>query len=272
MQRQDPTNSDGMPSAPKVKAIASSQIIMADSVQAEEVPTLPLGSLQSLGGLQPEISIHSVASTRSVSMPAPLVVQPSEYRRSPGEWLSIWWDGIRPAYLPLSIMPVVVGSALAWTQSIASKSPLGHFHVLRFLATFIAVILLQIGAHLVNDYYDYLKGIDTSNSLGPGGLIQQGLIKPARVLSFGLILLALGALAGMLVAVSGGVLVFAFGLVGLLCAYFYSATSRALSSMALGELVSFLIFGPLIVLGAYIVQTGHIDRIALLYSIPLGLL
>jgi 1,4-dihydroxy-2-naphthoate polyprenyltransferase len=179
---------------------------------------------------------------------------------------------MRPAYLPLSIMPVVVGSVLAWTQSIAAKSLLGHFHVLRFLATLIAVILLQIGAHLVNDYYDYLKGIDTSNSLGPGGLIQQGLIRPARVLSFGLVLLALGALVGVLVAISGGLLVFVFGLVGLLGAYFYSATSRPLSSIALGELVSFLIFGPCITLGAYIVQTGHIDRFVLLYSIPLGLL
>jgi len=272
MQSQDTTHHDDMPSPSKAKAITSSQIVTADSVEAEEVPTIPLGSLQTLSSLQPEISIHSVASTRSVSMPAPLVVQPSEYRRSLGEWLSVWWEGMRPAYLSLSITPVVVGSVLAWTQSIAGKSLLGHFHVLRFLATLIAVILLQIGAHLVNDYYDYLKGIDTSNSLGPGGLIQQGLIKPSRVLSFGLVLLTLGALAGVLVAISGGLLVFVFGLVGLLAAYFYSATSRPLSSIALGELVSFLIFGPCITLGAYIVQTGHMDRLVLLYSIPLGLL
>src|SRR5436853_1915686 len=86
------------------KAATSSQIVTADSVEAEEVPTIPLGSLQTLSTLQPEVSIHSVASTRSVTMPAPLVVQPSEYRRSVGEWLSVWWDGIRPTYLPLSIM------------------------------------------------------------------------------------------------------------------------------------------------------------------------
>src|ERR1700736_2699866 len=114
MQSQDPMNPDAMVSAPKVKAITSSQIVTADSVQAEEVPTIPLGSLQTLSALQPEVSIHSVASTRAVSMPAPLVVQPSEYRRSLGEWLHVWWDGMRPAYLPLSIMPVVVGSVLAW--------------------------------------------------------------------------------------------------------------------------------------------------------------
>jgi 1,4-dihydroxy-2-naphthoate octaprenyltransferase len=169
-------------------------------------------------------------------------------------------------------MPVVVGSALAWTQTIGAKTLFGHFHFLRFLATLIAVLFLQIGAHLVNDYYDYLKGIDTSNSLGPGGLIQQGLIKPARVLSFGLILLGLGTLFGTLIAVSSRPLVFVLGLVGLFCAYFYSATSRALSSLALGELISFLIFGPAITLGAYMVQTGSLDRIVLLYSIPLGLL
>ena len=272
MQSQDTTNHDDTPSPSTAKAVNSSQIVTADSVQAEEVPTIPLGSLQTLRTLRPEVSIHSVASTRSVSMPAPLVVQPSEYRRSLSEWLSVWWDGIRPAYLPLSIMPVVVGSVLAWTQSIVGKSLLGHFHVLRFLATLIAVILLQVGAHLVNDYYDYLKGIDTGNSLGPGGLIQQGLIKPSRVLSFGLVLLVFGTLVGVLVAISGGLLVFVFGLIGLLAAYFYSATPRPLSSMALGELVTFLVFGPCITLGAYIVQTGHMDRLVLLYSIPLGLL
>jgi 1,4-dihydroxy-2-naphthoate octaprenyltransferase len=272
MQSQDTTNHDDTPSPSKAKAVNASQIVTADSIQAEEVPTIPLGSLQTLSTLQPEVSIHSVASTRSVSMPAPLVVQPSEYRRSVSEWLSVWWDGIRPAYLPLSIMPVIVGSVLAWTQTIAGKSLLGHFHVLRFLATLIAVILLQVGAHLVNDYYDYLKGIDTSNSLGPGGLIQQGLIRPSRVLSFGLALLGFGAFVGVLVAISGGLLVFVFGLIGLLAAYFYSATPRPLSSMALGELVTFLVFGPCITLGAYIVQTGHIDRLVLLYSIPLGLL
>jgi len=134
------------------------------------------------------------------------------------------------------------------------------------------VLLLQIGAHLVNDYYDYLKGIDTSNSLGSGGLIQQGLIEPVRVLSFGLIALGLGALLGAFVAVSGGWLAFAFGLIGVLVAYFYSGVPKALSSLALGELLFFLIFGPLLTLGSYMMQAGHLDRITYIYSISLGLL
>ncbi len=264
MQNKDSLKS-GSASAPK--------IVTADSVQAEEVPTIPLGSLQTINSLQPEVSIHEVASMPEFSLPAPLVLQPSEYRRSFGEVLQVWWAGIRPSYLVLPLLPVVVGNVLAWSQSISlGSSPFGHFHPLRFLATLLAVALIQIGANLINDYYDDLRGIDTSNQLGPGGLIQQGIAQPAQVLFAGLFALAIGALMGIIVAFSGGLLVYLFGLIGLLCAYFYSAPSRSLASLSLGELVCFVIFGPLITLGAYMVQTGHIDRIVLIYSIPIGLL
>jgi 1,4-dihydroxy-2-naphthoate octaprenyltransferase len=189
-----------------------------------------------------------------------------------GAWLSIWWEGIRPAYLGISLLPVVLGSVVAWTQSISPKTPHGYFHPIRFVLTLIAVLLLQIGAHLINDYYDYLRGIDTNNSLGPGGLIQQGLIKPVRVLALGLIALGLGAFLGALVAVSGGWIVIVFGLMGVLAAYFYSGIPKGLSSLALGELLCFFIFGPLITIGSYMIQTGHLDRIVYIYSISLGLL
>jgi len=271
MPGKDSTN-DQASNAKKGKATTSSQVVTADSVQAEEVPTIPLGPIQTLNSLQPEVTVHSVASTRSVSMPSPLVVQPSEYRRSLGEWLQIWWEGIRPSYLPLSILPLLLGSVLAWMQTITIKTPLGHFHFLHFLLALASIILLQIGAHLINDYYDYMHGIDTSNGLGPGGLIQQGLVKPANVLAVGLTALAFGTLGGIIVAMSGGLLVYVFGLVGLLCAYFYSATARSLSSLGLSELVSFLVFGPLITLGAYMIQTGHADRFVFVYSLPLGFL
>lgn len=186
----------------------------------------------------------------------------------------MWWDGVRPPYLLLPLLPVCVGSVFAWLQTVTAKKPLGHFHTSHFIGILLAIILIQIGANLVNDYYDYLRGVDTSNALGPGGLIQQGLSKPTNVLFLGLASLALGALIGIIVASAGGPLVYLLGVIGLLCAYFYSATSRSLSALTLGELVGFVLFGPLITLGAYLVmaQTGHIDRTILSYSIPLGLL
>jgi 1,4-dihydroxy-2-naphthoate octaprenyltransferase len=73
-------------------------------------------------------------------------------------------------------------------------------------------------------------------------------------------------------ALAGGAVVFVLVLVGLLCAYFYSATAFSISSLTLGEVVAFLIFGPLLTLAAYLAQTGHFDRIALVYGLSLGLL
>jgi 1,4-dihydroxy-2-naphthoate octaprenyltransferase len=274
MQSKDKpeNNSDTLSDSAKTNETISPQMITADSVQSGKVPVVHAGMPQTMSELQPKNSTYPVAITRSVIQPLPLVEQPLESKRSLGEWLSIWWEGIRPAYLALSILPVVLGSVAAWTQSISLKTPHGNFHPIKFVLILIAVLLLQISAHLINDYYDYLRGIDTNNSLGPGGLIQQGLIKPVRVLVAGLIALGLGALLGTFVAVSSGWLVIVFGLMGVLAAYFYSGISKGLSSLALGELVCFFIFGPLITIGSYMVQTGHLDRTIYIYSISLGLL
>jgi 1,4-dihydroxy-2-naphthoate octaprenyltransferase len=253
-------------------ATSSAHIVKAESVQAKNVQTRPPGSRQLVSELKPEISVRSIASTRAIMRPVPLVAQPLEDERGLGEWLSIWWSGIRPVYVPLALLPAILGSVIAWTQSITPKTPRGDFHPIRFVFIVAAVLLLQTGAQLVNDYYDYARGIDTGNSLGPGGLIQRGLIKPERVLSFGLVALGSGAVFGVVVAFSSGWLVVAFGLLGILAAYFYSGEPWALSSLVLGELVFFCVFGPLLTLGSYVAQTGHLDRTAYLYSISLGLL
>lgn len=274
MQSKDKpeNNPDSLSDLAKTNETISPQMVTADTVQTGKAPVVYAGMSQMVSELQPKNSTYPVVITHSVMQPLPLVEQPLESERSLVEWLSIWWEGIRPAYLALSFLPVVLGSVVAWTQSISLKTPHGNFHPIKFVLILIAVLLLQISAHLINDYYDYLRGIDTNNSLGPGGLIQQGLIKPVRVLVAGLIALGVGALLGTFVAVSGGWLVIIFGLMGVLAAYFYSGRPKGLSSLALGELICFFIFGPLTTISSYIVQTGHLDRIVYIYSISLGLL
>jgi 1,4-dihydroxy-2-naphthoate polyprenyltransferase len=274
MQSKDKLDSNSNPVSDSAKEneTISQQLVTADSVQSGKAPVVHSSMQQAVSELQPKISTYSVATTRAIMQPLPLVEQPSESERSRREWLSVWWEGIRPTYLALSFLPVVLGSAVAWTQSISLKTPRGNFNLIKFVLILVAVLLLQISAQLINDYYDYLRGIDTNNSLGPGGHIQQGLIKPARVLVVGLIALGLGALLLAFVAVSSGWLVIVFGVIGVLAAYFYSGMPKGLSSLALGELVSFFIFGPLITIGSYMVLTGHLDRIVYIYSISLGLL
>lgn len=266
------TDTAGMPERMHSQLSVAPHVIAVESIQTEDVPTLSLESIKTLSSLQPEISVRSLGATATAALPSPLIVQPMEYQRSVGEWVRIWWDGLRPAYLSFALLPVFLGSALAWLASVSAQRPRGDFHPQRFVVTFLAVVLLQLGANLLNDYYDYLGGVDTSNALGPGNLIQQGLVKPARVLSLGMTLLVLGGLLGALVAVSGGLPAFVFGALGLLAAYFYSASRHSLSALTLGEVVGFWIFGPLLTLGAYVIQRGQIAILPLICSISLGLL
>ena len=148
MQSKDKpdSNSDTLSDSAKTNEMISSQMVTADPVQSEKVPTVHSDMQLTTSELQPKISTYSVATTRAIMQPLPLVEQPSESERGLGEWLSIWWEGIRPAYLALSLLPVVLGSVAAWTQSISPTTPRGNFHPIRFAITLVAVLLLQISA------------------------------------------------------------------------------------------------------------------------------
>ncbi len=255
------------------KKVASTHIVTANSVQAEEVPTIPIGPLEIITALEPEVSVHSVAAMRATNIPNPLVVHPLEYRRGTYEWLQIWLDGFRIHYSLLSLMPVLLGGVLAWTQTFSNNAPFGSFHLPSFIAIVVVTLLIQIGANLINDYYDYQRGVDASNTFGPGGLIQQGFVAPTSILIIGLTLLGIGTVIGLITAISGGPLAYIFGLIIVLCAYFYSSPPLPLSALGLSEMVAFLIFGPLITLSTYLVQSGgQLSGQAFLYSLPIGLL
>jgi 1,4-dihydroxy-2-naphthoate polyprenyltransferase len=209
------------------------------------------------------------------NLPAPLVAQPAEYQRSLSEWVQIWWEGIRPAYLSLSLAPVLLGTTLAWTQTVHAQTPLGQLHLGYLIGSIVIALFIQIAGHLINDYYDYVRGVDTGNLFGSGGLIQQRYVKPTLVLKIGLMLLGMGTFLGLILSIGRGSLVIAlFGLLIVLGAYFYSAPPRPLSSIALGEICGFILFGPLLTLGAYIVQAGgsSFPTSTLIYSLPPGLL
>ena len=95
------SDSDTLSDTARTNEVISSQMVTAESVHSEEVQMAHSGTQQTVSELQPKISVHSVAATGSIMQPLPLVAQPSENERRLGEWLSIWWEGIRPAYLLL---------------------------------------------------------------------------------------------------------------------------------------------------------------------------
>ena len=181
----------------------------------------------------------------------------------PGQF-QVWLLASRPRTLPAAAAPVVVGTAVAISDSLFSFGPA--------LAALLGALLLQVGANLANDVFDFKKGADTTRRLGPLRVTQAGLLSPGQVL-FGMWLtFGLAALAGLYLALVGGWLIIAIGLFSIAAAIAYTAGPFPLGYNGLGDLFVFIFFGPVAVGGTYYVQASALSPIALWSALPIGLL
>lgn len=159
----------------------------------------------------------------------------------------------------------------AWGQHLAGQLDGGVF-ALALLATG----LVHAGANVLNDVGDDLQGSDRINvdRIGPytGGsqVIQAGIRTRAEMTRIAAVLLALAAVAGLLLALRRGPLVFGFGAAGLLLAWAYSLPPANLASRGLGELAVGLAFGVLPVCGAAWLQVGRLDAGAAWLGLAVG--
>ena len=178
--------------------------------------------------------------------------------------MNAWMLATRPRTLPAAIAPVVLGSAVA----VADKS----FVWLPAAAALIVALLLQIGVNLANDYFDYLKGIDTHDRLGPLRVTQSGLIPSKQVKAAIILTLTLSLIPGIYLITVGGLPVFIIGLACICAALAYSGGPFPLASHGLGDLFVFIFFGLVAVCGTYYVQALHLTPLVWLMGIIEGLL
>ncbi len=181
---------------------------------------------------------------------------------SPIGWRT-WLLAARPKTLPAAVAPVVVGTAIAAAD--------GGFYFPAALTAFAVALLLQIGANLANDVFDFRRGADV-NRLGPVRVTQSGLIPPERVLlATGLVLGAAMLVGGYLVWRGGWPILF-LGLLAILSALAYTGGPAPLGYHGLGDLFVFLFFGAVAVAGTAYVQTQELTRLAVAASVPVGCL
>ena len=186
---------------------------------------------------------------------------------TPSEQISktrAWVLASRPKTLPAAVSPVLVGTAAAYTD--------GGFRALPALAAFAAALLLQIGVNLANDYFDFKKGIDTSERLGPVRVTQSGLIAPGTVLAAMIGVLLLAALIGVYLIFVSGWPILAVGVASLIAALAYSGGPFPLASHGLGDLFVFIFFGVVAVCGTYYVQTLQLTRETAILAAVVGFL
>lgn len=173
-----------------------------------------------------------------------------------------WILAIRPKTLPAAIVPVVVGSAIAIAD--------GAFVPSAAIAALLVALLLQVGANLANDYFDFRSGADTAERLGPTRVTQSGLIAPEHVLAGTLAVVALAAVCGLYLVWRGGWPILALGLLAILATFAYTAGPLPLGYNGLGEVFVLLFFGVVAVAGAYYVQARALTPLALAASLPIG--
>ncbi len=178
--------------------------------------------------------------------------------------IGAWLLATRPKTLPAAVAPVIVGSAMAYAHQ--------HFVLLPALAALAVALLLQVGVNLANDYFDFTKGIDTEDRLGPVRVTQSGLISPGRVKFSMTMVFVLSLLPGLYLISIGGWPVVVIGAASIIAALAYSGGPFPLASHGFGDLFAFIFFGLVAVCGTYYVQALHITPMVVLMGIIVGLL
>ncbi|MBB46269.1 MAG: 1,4-dihydroxy-2-naphthoate prenyltransferase [Thaumarchaeota archaeon] len=179
--------------------------------------------------------------------------------------ISTWLRVIRVRFLLASVVAVSAGLAITWWQT-------GNITLFDAVLTMAGVLCLHASVDLLNDYWDFKRGIDTTTQRtkmsGGSGVLPDGLLKPAQVYVAGIIFLIIGASIGIYFVATNGVtigIILAFAVISI---YFYSTK---LVNWGLAE-VFVTIKGTMIVIGTYFVQTQQITEPVVLCGIIIGVL
>ncbi len=207
------------------------------------------------------MSIEKTTSLPSNSSPA---------ANKPG-LVPLLFSATRVPYLTAVLVPTLVGGAVAFHD--------GFFNLPLLVLSLLAVALFQMGANVMNDYFDHMSGADEANQnpgpfFGGSRVIQNGFMRPSEVRNLGLALYALGSLMGLIIAFWTGPLVevILLGLVGIGIGILYTAPPVQLVHRGIGEFFLGIAFGPLIVVGTYYILSGAWSLEAFYASLPVALL
>jgi 1,4-dihydroxy-2-naphthoate octaprenyltransferase len=176
-----------------------------------------------------------------------------------------------PQFLLPGAVSVTVGTAVGYAAA-------GEFNFVPAMLALIAIVFINAGSNMLNDYFDHLSGNDWFNENftpfgGGSGYIQEGIVTPAAMLVAGIGALMIGGSVGvLLVFITKSVFILSLGVIGVLAGIFWTTPPVKFCYRLPGEPYIFTVFGLLPVHGAYYLQTGRIDFLPLLPSFIVGFL
>ena len=177
--------------------------------------------------------------------------------------LSVWFRVIRVRFLLASVIAVSVGLSLNWWQN-------SSFDLFEAVLTFAGVMALHASVDLLNDFWDFKRGIDTktpkTKMSGGTGVLPEGLLKPSSVYRAGIAFLIIGSLIGGYFVITDGITIAIILGFAILSIYFYSTK---IVDSGLGEFFV-AVKGAMIVIGTFFIQSGELSIESVLAGIVVG--
>ncbi|MEP6853186.1 MAG: 1,4-dihydroxy-2-naphthoate polyprenyltransferase [bacterium] len=177
---------------------------------------------------------------------------------SAGQWL----EGARPRTLPAAISPVLAGTGAA--------AALDGFAAGKAVLALVVALALQVGVNFANDYSDGVRGTDAAR-VGPLRLVGSGAATPPAVRAAALAAFGVGAVAGLVLALTSAWWLIVVGAAAVAAGWFYTGGPRPYGYRGLGEVSVFCFFGLVAVLGTTYTQAGRISAAAVAAAVAMGL-
>jgi len=174
-----------------------------------------------------------------------------------------WFLAMRPKTLPAAATPVIVACALACHEKSFQWKPA--------LICLLFAIIAQVIANLANDYFDYKKGSDNEERLGPKRAVAEGWIAPEVMLRATIVLLLLNLTLGLLLLPYGGWKLIFVGLCIAIFAFAYSGGPYPLAYHGWGDVCVFVFFGIVPVGFTYYIQTLQWNLPVTICGVSVGL-
>jgi 1,4-dihydroxy-2-naphthoate octaprenyltransferase len=176
---------------------------------------------------------------------------------TPAQWLK----GARPQTLPAAITPVIAGVGVA--------AYVDSFSWWRALLALVVSLALQVACNYANDYSDGIRGTD-DDRVGPMRLVGSGAASPAAVKLAAFACFAVAGVAGLVLAAATAWWLVAVGLLCILAAWYYTGGKRPYGYAGLGEVMVFIFFGLVAVIGTVYVQSRTWETAALWAAVGVG--
>jgi 1,4-dihydroxy-2-naphthoate octaprenyltransferase len=172
--------------------------------------------------------------------------------------MKIWIFAARIKTLASSFFPTLAGILLAYRH--------GYLDFKIAAITLSCSLALQVLANYANDYYDFVKGSDTLDRIGPTRVTSAGLVTPSEMKQAIVLVTAFCFLSGMYLVRVGGFPILAIGILSIIFAIGYTAGPFPLAYLGLGDIFAFTFFGPVATFGSYYLQTQNFSW----QPLPLG--